>query len=132
MTFLTPAIERVFAIAALAASGLSSLPRRLTTPSTTSTSILSAFLPISVRRRVFTFISSATFFTEGKDTQGPSFGNYDLGGSVAVNFNRYVGVEGEVAERHDIQARRAQGRRHPDRSGHHHGRDHLQDPKNRG
>lgn len=37
------------------------------------------------------------FFTEGKDTQGPSFGNYDLGGSVTVNFNRYVGVEGEVS-----------------------------------
>jgi hypothetical protein len=38
-----------------------------------------------------------TFFTEGKDTQGPSFGNYDLGGGVAVNFNRFVGVEGEVS-----------------------------------
>ena len=38
-----------------------------------------------------------TFFTEGSDTQGPSFGNYDLGGSVTVNFNRYVGVEGEVS-----------------------------------
>lgn len=37
-----------------------------------------------------------TFFTESKDSKGPSFGNYDLGGSVAVNFNRYVGVEGEV------------------------------------
>lgn len=39
----------------------------------------------------------ATFFTEGKDTHGPSFGNYDLGAGVAVNFNRYVGVEGEVS-----------------------------------
>jgi len=39
----------------------------------------------------------ATFFTEGKDTKGPSFGNYDLGGGVEVNFNRYVGVEGEVS-----------------------------------
>src|SRR5438128_1236415 len=38
-----------------------------------------------------------TFFTEGKDTNGPSFGNYDLGAGVAVNFNRYVGVEGEVS-----------------------------------
>ena len=38
----------------------------------------------------------ATFFTEGKDTNGPSFGNYGLGGSVAVNFNRYVGVEGTL------------------------------------
>jgi hypothetical protein len=39
----------------------------------------------------------ATFFREAKDTQGPSFGNYDLGAGVEVNFNRYVGVEGEVA-----------------------------------
>jgi Outer membrane protein beta-barrel domain len=39
----------------------------------------------------------ATFFTEGKDTQGPSFGSYDLGGSVTVNFNRYIGVEGEIS-----------------------------------
>ena len=38
----------------------------------------------------------ATFYTEGKDTNGPSFGNYDLGGAVAFNFNRYVGVEAEV------------------------------------
>ncbi len=39
----------------------------------------------------------ATFFTEGKDTKGPSFGNYDLGAGVTVNFNRFVGVEGEVS-----------------------------------
>jgi len=39
----------------------------------------------------------ATFFTEGSDAKGPSFGNYDLGGSVAVNFNRFIGVEGEVS-----------------------------------
>ena len=38
-----------------------------------------------------------TFFTEGKDTQGPSFGNYGVGAGVSVNFNRYVGVEGEVS-----------------------------------
>ena len=38
-----------------------------------------------------------TFFTEGKDTNGPAFGNYDLGGGVAYNFNRFVGVEGEVS-----------------------------------
>jgi hypothetical protein len=36
-------------------------------------------------------------FTEDKDTKEPSFGNYDLGGAVTVNFNRYVGLEGEVA-----------------------------------
>jgi hypothetical protein len=40
----------------------------------------------------------ATFFTEAEDNpNGPSFGNYELGGSVAVNFNRYVGLEGEVS-----------------------------------
>jgi Outer membrane protein beta-barrel domain len=39
----------------------------------------------------------ATFFTEAKDTKGPSFGNYGLGGAVALNFNRFVGVEGEIS-----------------------------------
>ena len=39
----------------------------------------------------------ATFFTEAKDTNGPSFGNYDLGGAFAVNFNRFIAVEGEVS-----------------------------------
>ena len=39
----------------------------------------------------------ATFFTESKDSSGPSFGNYDLGAGVTVNFNRFVGVEGEVS-----------------------------------
>jgi outer membrane protein with beta-barrel domain len=38
-----------------------------------------------------------TYFTEGKDTKGPSFGNYDLGAGVEVNFSRYIGVEGEVS-----------------------------------
>jgi hypothetical protein len=39
----------------------------------------------------------ATFFTEASDSNSPSFGNYDLGGSATVNFNRYVGIEGEVS-----------------------------------
>src|SRR5262245_23262174 len=39
----------------------------------------------------------ATFFTESDNSNGPSFGNYDLGGSATVNVNRYVGVEGEVS-----------------------------------
>lgn len=40
----------------------------------------------------------ATFFTEADgNPDGASFGNYELGGAVAVNFNRYVGVEGEVS-----------------------------------
>src|SRR4029450_9160884 len=41
--------------------------------------------------------AGATFFTEGKETNGPSFGNYDLGGAVAFNFNRYIGAEAEVS-----------------------------------
>jgi len=38
-----------------------------------------------------------TFFTESKNTTGPSFGNYDVGAGVEVNFSRYIGVEGEVS-----------------------------------
>lgn len=41
--------------------------------------------------------AGGVFFTENTDRQEPSFGNYDLGASVAVNFNRYIGVEGEVS-----------------------------------
>src|SRR5258706_12104609 len=37
------------------------------------------------------------FFTKDTNTLEPSFGNYDVGGAVAVNFSRYVGVEGEVS-----------------------------------
>lgn len=48
-------------------------------------------------RVVVTIIpAGGTFFTESKDTAGPSFGNYTLGGSVTFNANRYVGVEAEV------------------------------------
>ena len=39
----------------------------------------------------------ATFFTESSNAKGPSFGNYGLGGAVTLNFNRWVGVEGEVS-----------------------------------
>ena len=38
-----------------------------------------------------------TFFMKGKDTGEPSFGNYDLGGALTFNINRYVGVEADVA-----------------------------------
>jgi hypothetical protein len=38
-----------------------------------------------------------TFFTEDKDTNLPSFGNYDLGASVTFNINPFVGIEGEVS-----------------------------------
>ena len=40
--------------------------------------------------------AGGTFFTQGKDTREPSFGNYGLGAAVEVRLNRYVGVEGEV------------------------------------
>jgi hypothetical protein len=38
-----------------------------------------------------------TFFTESKNADGPSFGNYDLGGSITLNLHRIVAVEGEVS-----------------------------------
>lgn len=38
----------------------------------------------------------ATWFTQGKDTKAPSFGNYGLGGAVDVRVSRFLGVEGEV------------------------------------
>jgi hypothetical protein len=41
--------------------------------------------------------AGGVFFTENTDAGEPSFGNYDLGAAVAVNFNRYIGVEGEVS-----------------------------------
>jgi len=37
------------------------------------------------------------FFTESTDTREPGFGNYDLGGALTININRYIGIEGEVA-----------------------------------
>lgn len=40
--------------------------------------------------------ASGTFFTEGKDTKAPSFGNYGAGASAEIRVSRYVGVEGEV------------------------------------
>ena len=40
--------------------------------------------------------AGGTFFTQGKDTKEPSFGNYGLGGAAEVRINRYLGIEGEV------------------------------------
>lgn len=40
--------------------------------------------------------ASGTFFTQGKDTKAPSFGNYGAGASAEVRVNRFVGIEGEV------------------------------------
>jgi len=41
--------------------------------------------------------ASGTFFTQGKDTKAPSFGNYGAGGAAEVRVSRYVGIEGEVS-----------------------------------
>jgi len=49
------------------------------------------------RMEVTIIPAGGVFFTENKDTQEPSFGNYDLGASYVLNFNRYVGIEGEVS-----------------------------------
>jgi hypothetical protein len=38
----------------------------------------------------------AVVFTQSKDASAPSFGDYQLGGAVAYNFNRVIAVEGEV------------------------------------
>jgi hypothetical protein len=35
-------------------------------------------------------------FLESEDVSAPTFGSYQLGGAVAYNFSRFIGVEGEV------------------------------------
>ena len=40
--------------------------------------------------------AGAVLFTEHGETSAPSFSNYQLGGGVTYNINRYLGVEGEV------------------------------------
>jgi hypothetical protein len=53
--------------------------------------------PAGAGRAEITVIpGGAVFFTESKDASAPGFGNYQLGGAVAVNLNRYIGFEGEV------------------------------------
>ena len=37
------------------------------------------------------------YFTENQDASAPGFGNYQLGGGLTYNFNRFLGVEGEVS-----------------------------------
>ena len=39
----------------------------------------------------------ATFVTDGTNTDGSGFGNYQVGGAVAFNFTRHIGVEGEAS-----------------------------------
>jgi hypothetical protein len=48
-------------------------------------------------RAEITLIPGGGFlFLENEDASAPSFGNYQLGGAVAYNFNRFIAVEGEV------------------------------------
>jgi hypothetical protein len=40
--------------------------------------------------------AGGTFFTQGKDTKAPSFGNYGVGGAIEVGLTPIIGVEGEI------------------------------------
>lgn len=46
------------------------------------------------RAEVSAFPGGGVLFTEA--SSGPDFGDYAVGGAFTFNFNRYVGVEGEV------------------------------------
>ena len=53
--------------------------------------------PAGAGRAEITFIpGGAVLFTESHDVSAPSFGNYQLGGAVGVNLNRFIGLEGEI------------------------------------
>ena len=53
--------------------------------------------PAGPGRAEIAFIpGGAIVFTENEDASAPSFGNYNLGGAVAYNVNRFVGIEGEI------------------------------------
>jgi hypothetical protein len=53
--------------------------------------------PAGAGRAEITFIpAGAVLFTENTDVSAPSFSNYQVGGGVTYNINRFFGVEGEV------------------------------------
>jgi len=53
--------------------------------------------PAGAGRAEITLIpAGGLFFTENKDASAPSFGNYQFGGGVTYNINRFIGVEGEL------------------------------------
>jgi opacity protein-like surface antigen len=55
-------------------------------------------LPQNIGRVEVSIIPAAgVFFTEGADTQEPSFANYGVGGAIAFDVNRFFGVEGEIS-----------------------------------
>lgn len=47
------------------------------------------------RVEIGAFPGGGMFFTQSSNKNEPAFGNYALGGSVAWNLNRWVGIEGE-------------------------------------
>jgi Outer membrane protein beta-barrel domain len=47
------------------------------------------------RVEVGAFPGGGVFFTQSSGGNEPDFGNYALGGSVTVNLNRWIGIEGE-------------------------------------
>jgi Outer membrane protein beta-barrel domain len=47
------------------------------------------------RVEVGAFPGGGMFFTQSSKGNEPDFGNYALGASVAVNVNRWIGIEGE-------------------------------------
>jgi opacity protein-like surface antigen len=53
--------------------------------------------PAGAGRAEITLIpAGGVFFTENTDASAPGFGNYQFGGGVTYNINRFIGVEGEV------------------------------------
>jgi Outer membrane protein beta-barrel domain len=48
------------------------------------------------RVEIGAFPGGGIFFGKDANDNGPNFGNYALGASVTANFNKWVGVEGEV------------------------------------
>jgi hypothetical protein len=76
------AVFLVFVVAAFVAAGSAYAQERSAGPGVVEVTIIPG---------------GGTFFTESKDTRGPSFGNYDLGAGLTYNINRFVGIEGEVS-----------------------------------
>jgi hypothetical protein len=42
------------------------------------------------------FPGGGVFFSNSSDNAEPNFGNYTVGGGLTFNFNRWIGVEGEI------------------------------------
>src|SRR5215510_15433308 len=47
------------------------------------------------RIEIGAFPGGGMFFTKTTNGNEPAFGNYSLGGTFAVNLNRWIGIEGE-------------------------------------